>query len=136
MAVYLVGENCRTAGWPHQATQPRPQAPRRRVGLFAVPDARVTDVAGRDVLLMGRFDRTEVPAQRRLMVSALIILGLHEQRGYDAAYGELAYRIRAELARPQAALRDLFSRIVFDICIGNTDDHARNHAAFWDGCCA
>jgi len=30
-------------------------------------------------------------------------------------------------------LRELFSRIVFNILSGNTDDHARNHAAFWDG---
>jgi serine/threonine-protein kinase HipA len=29
--------------------------------------------------------------------------------------------------------RTLFERIVFNIAIGNTDDHARNHAAFWDG---
>jgi serine/threonine-protein kinase HipA len=27
----------------------------------------------------------------------------------------------------------VFERIVFNIVIGNTDDHARNHAAFWDG---
>jgi serine/threonine-protein kinase HipA len=27
----------------------------------------------------------------------------------------------------------LFSRLVFNILSGNTDDHARNHAAFWDG---
>jgi len=27
----------------------------------------------------------------------------------------------------------LFARIVFNIVVGNTDDHARNHAAFWDG---
>jgi len=30
-------------------------------------------------------------------------------------------------------LRELFARIVFNILCGNTDDHARNHAAFWDG---
>lgn len=105
----------------------------RRVGLFQVPDSRVIDVAGRDVLLIERFDRTGVTGQRRLMVSALTILGLHEQFGYYATYWELANRIRAEFAQPQAALRDLFSRIVFNICIGNIDDHARNHAAFWDG---
>jgi serine/threonine protein kinase HipA of HipAB toxin-antitoxin module len=23
--------------------------------------------------------------------------------------------------------------LIFNILIGNTDDHARNHAAFWDG---
>jgi serine/threonine-protein kinase HipA len=30
-------------------------------------------------------------------------------------------------------LRELFSRITFNILTGNNDDHARNHAAFWDG---
>ncbi len=105
----------------------------RRVGLFEVPASRVIDVAGRDVLLMQRFDRTGVPGQRKLMVSALTILGLHEQLGQYATYWELANAIRTEFAKPQAALRDLFARIVFNICIGNIDDHARNHAAFWDG---
>lgn len=32
-----------------------------------------------------------------------------------------------------ATLRELLSRRVFNILCGNTDDHARNHAAFWDG---
>lgn len=27
----------------------------------------------------------------------------------------------------------LLRRIVFNIAISNTDDHARNHSAFWDG---
>jgi len=27
----------------------------------------------------------------------------------------------------------MFSRLVFNILCGNTDDHARNHAAFWNG---
>lgn len=35
-------------------------------------------------------------------------------------------------ARPKS-LRELFGRVVFTILVGNTDDHPRNHAAFWDG---
>ena len=27
----------------------------------------------------------------------------------------------------------MFSRLAFNILCGNTDDHARNHAAFWNG---
>ena len=27
----------------------------------------------------------------------------------------------------------MFARLVFNVLCGNTDDHARNHAAFWDG---
>jgi hypothetical protein len=30
-------------------------------------------------------------------------------------------------------LRDLYARLVFNILCGNTDDHARNHAAFRNG---
>lgn len=30
-------------------------------------------------------------------------------------------------------MKELFGRLVFNILSGNTDDHARNHAAFWSG---
>ena len=49
-----------------------------------------------------------------------------------ATYGELADLIRARFTAPDATLRELFGRIVFNVCISNTDDHARNHAAFFD----
>jgi serine/threonine-protein kinase HipA len=28
---------------------------------------------------------------------------------------------------------ELFTRLVFNACVGNDDDHLRNHAAFWSG---
>lgn len=104
----------------------------RRVGL-TVPDSRVIESLGRDVLLVERFDRTDVPGERRMIVSALTILGLDEMMARYATYPLLADTIRARFTSPRATLRELFTRIVFNICIGNTDDHARNHAAFWDG---
>ncbi len=39
----------------------------------------------------------------------------------------------ARLTDASATLRELYSRLVFNILCGNTDDHAQNHAAFWDG---
>jgi len=30
-------------------------------------------------------------------------------------------------------LHELFARLTFNILVGNVDDHARNHAAFWNG---
>lgn len=104
----------------------------RRVGL-AVPDTRLIRSLGRDVLLVQRFDRTDVPGQRRLLVSALTILSLDEMMARYATYPDLADNIRARFTRPRETLRELYGRIVFNICIGNIDDHARNHAAFWDG---
>ena len=104
----------------------------RRVGLD-VAASEVTSSLRKDVLLVERFDRTRVPGERRQLVSALTILGLHELTGRYATYPDLADQIRARFTEPAATLRELFSRIVFSIAIGNTDDHARNHAAFWDG---
>jgi serine/threonine-protein kinase HipA len=104
----------------------------RCVGLN-VPETRVIRSLGRDVLLVERFDRSSAPGERRLLVSALTILGLDEMMARYATYPDLANAIRAGFSNPEATLRELFARIVFNICIGNTDDHARNHAAFWDG---
>jgi serine/threonine-protein kinase HipA len=41
--------------------------------------------------------------------------------------------IRRRFQNPREDLRELFGRLTFNILCGNTDDHARNHAAFWDG---
>jgi serine/threonine-protein kinase HipA len=103
-------------------------------GIDAAP-VRLAHVAGKDVLLIRRFDRhkTEAGWQRRAMVSALTLLGLDEMMARYASYQELATIIRHRFTDPKPTLRELFSRLVFNILSGNTDDHARNHAAFWDG---
>jgi len=49
------------------------------------------------------------------------------------SYGEMTDQIRARFTKPDETLRELFLRLVLNILVGNTDDHARNHAAFWDG---
>lgn len=90
---------------------------------------------GKDVILVERFDRPG-DGTRRMMVSALTILGLHDADGMAgryATYVDLADSIRARFDHPNISLRELFSRLTFNILVGNTDDHARNHAAFWDG---
>jgi serine/threonine-protein kinase HipA len=106
-----------------------------RVGLDVAGTA-LTEALGRDVLLVERFDRAPLPGgeeERRLVVSGLTLLELDEGEGRWATYPALADLIRARFRDPDATLRELFSRIVFNICVSNTDDHARNHAAFWDG---
>jgi serine/threonine-protein kinase HipA len=102
-----------------------------RAGIDAA-SVRLTHVLGKDVLLVDRFDRPG-DGSRRAMVSALTILGLDELSARYASYAELARAIRTRFTSPRATLRELFSRITFNILVGNNDDHARNHAAFWDG---
>lgn len=101
----------------------------RRAGLNVAP-TRIAEVAGKDVLLVVRFDRPG-GGQRRHLVSALTILGLDEFTGARyGSYAELADHIRRSFTSPADTLRELFSRIVFSICVGNTDDHPRNHSAY------
>ncbi len=61
------------------------------------------------------------------------MFGLDEMMGRYGSYPDLADIVRARFSDLAATLKELFGRIVLNICIGNTDDHARNHAAFWDG---
>jgi serine/threonine-protein kinase HipA len=67
------------------------------------------------------------------MVSALTMLGLDEMQARYASYQDLAETIRFRFTDPTPTLHELFGRLTFNILVGNVDDHARNHAAFWDG---
>lgn len=104
------------------------------VGLIVAP-VRLAKASGKDVLFVHRFDRewTGNGWTRRAIVSALTMLKLNEMQARYASYCDLAEIVRARFTRPQATLRELFGRMVFNVLTGNTDDHARNHAAFWDG---
>jgi serine/threonine-protein kinase HipA len=103
-------------------------------GIDAAP-VNLVSASGRNVLLIERFDRirTDNVWKRKLMVSALTILQLDEMMARYASYSDLATLIRHRFSNPSSTLKELFRRIVFNVLCGNTDDHARNHAAFWDG---
>lgn len=106
----------------------------RIVGLD-VSSVTLETAMNKDVLLVERFDRVKSDRgwQRRMMVSARTILELDEMMARYASYEGLAETIRLRFTNPDETLRELFGRIIFNILCGNTDDHARNHAAFWDG---
>ncbi|MBD8892605.1 type II toxin-antitoxin system HipA family toxin [Roseibium litorale] len=107
----------------------------KAAGLDTAP-VEIARVLDRDVLLVERFDRTpagESAWQRRAMVSALTWTQEHEMSAHHISYQMLAQIIRKDFADPTRDLVELFSRMTFNILVGNTDDHARNHAAFWDG---
>ncbi|MGB0713066.1 MAG: type II toxin-antitoxin system HipA family toxin [Gammaproteobacteria bacterium] len=103
-------------------------------GLDVAP-VELVRAAGKDVLLVERFDRAIAGDAwcRKPMVSALTLFGLDEMMARYASYQTLAELIRHRFHDPGATLEELFRRLVFNILCGNTDDHARNHAAFWDG---
>ena len=103
-------------------------------GLDVAP-VKLVRAAKKDVLLIERFDRIAQGSDwsRKAMVSALTLFGLDEMMARYASYETLAEIIRHRFTDPKDTLKELFARLVFNILCSNTDDHARNHAAFWDG---
>jgi serine/threonine-protein kinase HipA len=94
--------------------------------------SRVVEVAGRDVLLVKRFDRQRMAQgySRARMVSALTLLRAGENATDRArwSYVLLAEELRRVCAAPRKEAPELFRRMCFNALISNTDDHPRNHA--------
>ena len=85
---------------------------------------------GQDILLSKRFDRTE-DNKRIHMASSLTVLGLADGDGQRNGKGYLDivdFIISGGGNHIEANLEELYRRVAFNICIGNTDDHFRNHA--------
>ena len=103
-------------------------------GLNVAP-VKLVQALGKDVILIERFDRYKVKSgwARKSMVSALTLFGLNDMTARYASYEDFAEIIRQRFTEPKATLKELFGRLVFNILCGNNDDHARNHAAFWNG---
>lgn len=103
-------------------------------GVNAAP-VKLVRVAKKDILLIERFDRERAANgwTRKAMVSALTLFGLDDMMARYASYETFAEIIRHRFDSPKESLEELFSRLVYNILCGNTDDHARNHAAFWNG---
>ncbi|MGD9592828.1 MAG: type II toxin-antitoxin system HipA family toxin [Candidatus Berkiella sp.] len=98
-----------------------------------VPNVQLNSVLGKNVLLIERFDRSLHGLNRHHMLSGLSLLGLNELEARYASYIDLAEIIRTKFANPKDELKELYKRLIFNVLIGNTDDHARNISAFWNG---
>ncbi len=78
-----------------------------------------------------RFDRVIVDGvrKRRHFASAMTMLGYGDGTSYHdgASYLELVEFLMQHGAEVESDLHELWRRIVFSICVSNTDDHLRNH---------
>ena len=95
-------------------------------------ESRVIDVAGRDVVLVKRFDREPASDgyRRARMISALTLLRAEDtyQSRDRWSYVLLAEEVRRVCADPAQNATELFRRMCFNALISNIDDHPRNHA--------
>ncbi|UQG56569.1 MULTISPECIES: type II toxin-antitoxin system HipA family toxin [unclassified Marinobacter] len=88
-----------------------------------VPRHHLELVDEKPVLLMERFDRRK--GERLPFASALTMVGASD--GESKSYLDLAEAILQFSSSPNADLRQLWRRMVFNVLTSNTDDHLRNH---------
>jgi serine/threonine-protein kinase HipA len=97
-------------------------------GLDVAPAMAKPFYGKRHTFLTKRFDRTAT-GQRLHFASAMTLLGYTDSVSFQegASYPELAEFIIRKGANVNRDLEELFRRVVFSICVSNTDDHLRNH---------
>ena len=98
------------------------------VGICTALTKLISTGEGHHTLLSRRFDRTQ-EGRRIHFASAMTLLGLTD--GDDAATGygylDIVDFILRGCTDVDANLRELYRRVAYSICIGNSDDHFRNH---------
>ncbi|SPH17920.1 hypothetical protein DEA8626_01448 [Defluviimonas aquaemixtae] len=103
-----------------------------RASNVQTAQSRIVTVAGRDVLLVKRFDREQSDKGylRARMMSGLTILRTEDTHQHRErwSYVLLAEELRRISSQPKDDAAELFRRMVFNSLISNTDDHPRNHA--------
>lgn len=79
-------------------------------------------------LLSQRFDRTQ-EGKRIHFASAMTLLGLNDGDNATTGHGylDIVDFIIQNCTNVEDNLRELYRRVAFNICIGNSDDHFRNH---------
>jgi len=103
----------------------------RKCGINTA-ESRIEKVAGKDVLLIKRFDREKTPKgyTRARMISGLTLLRADEAPEMRTrwSYVLLVEELRRVVAEPKKDAKELFRRICFNALVSNIDDHPRNHA--------
>ncbi|MCE7032800.1 type II toxin-antitoxin system HipA family toxin [Lysobacter sp. GX 14042] len=91
-----------------------------------MPEARLMRLSDRGhTYAVRRFDRT--PTSRRAFSSAMTQLDVTESEGHSYLDIVLAIENSGTSTRIARDLEQLFRRVLFNILIGNRDDHLRNH---------
>lgn len=83
---------------------------------------------GYHALLSKRFDRTE-GGRRIHFASAMTATGLTDGDDFETRHGylDIVEFILSNCANVDDNLEELYRRVAFNICVGNSDDHFRNH---------
>jgi len=94
----------------------------RRAGIETA-DTRLLELGSRKCLLVKRFDINEAGGRNHLISMQSL---LKADGYYYAGYRDLAEVIRHVSTQPGQDIQRLYRQMVFNVMVGNTDDHLKN----------
>ena len=99
-----------------------------KAGINAATTKVLTTGEKYHTLLSKRFDRTQ-EGKRIHFASAMTLLGLEDGDNATTGHGylDIVDFILQNCTDVDRNLQELYRRVAFNICIGNSDDHFRNH---------
>lgn len=100
----------------------------RQAGIQTAETQTILVGGQHHTLLSRRFDRT-ADGRRIHFASAMTMLGLSDGDNANTGRGyiDIMDFILQHCADVERNLQELFRRVAFNICVGNSDDHFRNH---------
>lgn len=100
----------------------------RKAGINAAQTKVLGGLGKYHTLLAKRFDRTD-EGKRIHFASSMSLIGLRDGDNAQGGYGYLNIVdfILQSCCDVEKNLQELYRRVAFNICIGNSDDHFRNH---------
>ena len=102
----------------------------RQAGVSAAP-TKLVPCGVKKALLVERFDINTLTTGRNHLLSMQTLLKADGY--YYAGYRDLADIIRRVCSNPAGDLLKLFKQLVFNVMLGNTDDHLKNFCMMYDG---
>ena len=100
----------------------------RKAGIYAAKTKVLGGLGKYHTLLSKRFDRTD-EGKRIHFASSMSLIGLRDGDNAQGGYGYLNIVdfLLLSCCDVEKNLQELYRRVAFTICIGNSDDHFRNH---------
>ena len=100
----------------------------RKAGIYAAQTKVLGGLGKYHTLLSKRFDRTD-EGKRIHFASSMSLIGVRDGDNAQGGYGYLNIVdfILQSCCDVEKNLQELYRRVAFNICIGNSDDHFRNH---------
>ena len=100
----------------------------KKAGVNAAETRVISTSDKYHTLLSRRFDRRE-EGKRIHFASAMTLLGLNDGNNANTGHGylDIVDFILQNCTNVEDNLQELYRRVAFNICVGNTDDHFRNH---------